>query len=185
MQTMLVKDVMIPLRDYVTVSEDAALYEAIRALKDAQKKFKESVYHHRAVLVYNADGEIVGKLSPLDVLRGLEPKFEDIISSESLDRYGVNSGNIRKMIKDLGLLKVPFDDICRIAADIRVRNIMYTPTEGEYVSETASLSEAVLLLVAGHHQSLLVTRDKRIVGILRLSDVFEKISDMIDNCKFA
>ncbi len=59
---------------------------------------------------------------------------------------------------------------------------MYKPTEGEYIAETASLSEAVLLLVAGHHQSLLVTRDKEIVGIIRLTDVFEKISDLIESC---
>ncbi|MFO8086110.1 MAG: CBS domain-containing protein [Desulfobacterales bacterium] len=185
MQSILVKDVMIPLEDYATVSENATLYEAVMALKEAQKKFDHSLYQHRAVLVYDDNGQIVGKLSQLDVLRGLEPKYEDIFDSEKVARYGVNSDYVRKMIKDLGLLKLPVDDICRIAADVKVKNIMYTLTEGEFVPETATLSEAVLLLVAGRHQSLLVTRGKEIVGILRLTDVFERISDMISACKIS
>ncbi len=185
MQSIQVKEVMIPLEDYATVSENANLYEAVKALKEAQEKFEHSLYQHRAILVYDDSGKIVGKVSQLDVLRSLEPKFEDIYDSEKMDRYGVNSEYIRNMIKDLGLLKLPVDDICRLAANVKVKNIMYAPTKGEYVPETASLSEALLLLVAGRHQSLLVTSGKEIVGILRLTDVFEKISDMISACKIS
>ncbi len=183
MQSILVKDLMVPLEDYVTVSEDATLYEAVRALKEAQDKFDHTLYSHRAVLVYGSEGKIVGKLSQLDVLKSLEPKYEDVFNPERMDRFGVNQEYIRKMIRDLGLLKPPLDDICRIAAAVKVKNIMYKPTEGEYVSENATLGEAVLLLVVGHHQSLLVTRGKEIVGIIRLTDVFKKISDLIESCE--
>jgi CBS domain-containing protein len=185
MQSILVKDLMIPLKDYATVSEDATLYEAVKALREAQEEFDQSPYRHRAILVYDADGKIVGKLSQLDVLKALEPKYEDVFNPEGMDRYGINADYIRKMIRELGLLKPPLNDICRIAADVRVKNIMYTPTQGEYVAETATLSEAVLLLLAGHHQSLLVTRGKEIVGIIRLTDVFDKISDLISTCKIS
>lgn len=185
MQSILVKDLMIPLKDYATVSEDATLYEAVKTLKEAQQEFDQSPYRHRAILVYDADGKIVGKLGQLDVLKALEPKYEDVFNPEGMDRYGINADYIRKMIRELGLLKPPLDDICRIVADVRVKNIMYSPTEGEYVPETATLSEAVLLLLAGHHQSLLVTREKEIVGIIRLTDVFEKVSDLISTCKIS
>jgi CBS-domain-containing membrane protein len=60
---------------------------------------------------------------------------------------------------------------------------MYTPTEGEYVSMDATLDQALHQLVVGHHQSLLVTKDgKEIVGILRLTDLFQQISEMIKAC---
>ncbi len=52
---------------------------------------------------------------------------------------------------------------------------MYSPTEGEYLSENATLDEAIHMLVMGYHQSLLVTRGRRIVGILRLTDVFATV----------
>ena len=59
---------------------------------------------------------------------------------------------------------------------------MYTPSEGEYVDEDATLGQAMHQLVMGHHHSLLVTRKDEIVGILRLSDVFAKICDEIKSC---
>ena len=59
---------------------------------------------------------------------------------------------------------------------------MYKPSEGEYVKEEASLNEGIHQLIVGHHQSLLVTRDKEIVGVLRLSDVFREICHMIKTC---
>ena len=38
------------------------------------------------------------------------------------------------------------------------------------------------MLVMGQHHSLLVTKDKKIVGILRLTDVFAAILDSIKSC---
>lgn len=63
-------------------------------------------------------------------------------------------------------------NLCRKAFRIIVKNIMLKPTEGEYVDENATLDKAIHLLVTGKHQSLLVTGKDKIVGILRLVDVF-------------
>lgn len=41
---------------------------------------------------------------------------------------------------------------------------MCTPDEGEYVEEKASLEEGIHQMVMGQHQSLLVTRENRVVG---------------------
>ena len=49
---------------------------------------------------------------------------------------------------------------------------MQTPSEGEFVNENTSLNTAVHQLITGHHLSLLVTQKKKIVGVLRMSDVF-------------
>lgn len=59
---------------------------------------------------------------------------------------------------------------------------MYSPTEGEYVDENATLDEAIHMLVMGHHQSLLVTRNDDIIGILRLTDVFAAIFHTMKEC---
>lgn len=183
MESIHVKEMMIPLEDYATVSEEATLYEAVSALKEAQKGLNPDQHQHRAVLVYNARRKIVGKVSQFDVLKALEPKYQDVGDFKELDGYGINADYIRNLIKELGLLKKPVDDICRKAAAVKVKNIMHSPSEGEYVDETASLNEAVIQLLVGKHQSLLVTRGKDIVGILRLTDVFAKIADMISECR--
>ena len=59
---------------------------------------------------------------------------------------------------------------------------MSTPTEGEYVSEDASLDVAIHQFVMGQHQSLLVTADTKIVGILRLTDVFAAVFHKMKEC---
>ncbi len=183
MESIMVKDIMVLLDDYATVSEEATLYEAVHRLEEAQERFDKDNYRHRAVLVYDSRGNIVGKLSQLDVLKGLEPKYEGIGELKGLSRYGLNPERIRQMIKEYGLWKQPIDDICRKAASIKVRQIMYTPTEGEYVAENATLNQAIHQLIVGQHQSLLVTKGKKIVGILRLTDIFKKITNIMKTCE--
>ncbi|MBN2058831.1 MAG: CBS domain-containing protein [Deltaproteobacteria bacterium] len=182
MESITVRDMMTPIESYATVSEDATLTDAVLALEEAQKNFDQNRYRHRAILVYDKNKKIVGKLSQLDVLKALEPKYQGVVKLNELDQFGINADYIRNLIDELGLLKKPVQDICRIAAEIKVKNIMYTPTQGEYVSETAILNEAIVQLLVGHHQSLLVTRNKDIVGILRLTDIFKRITDMIRGC---
>ena len=85
-----VKDLMVPLSEYATVTEDATLFEAVLSLEEAQEKFenKHTRYRHRAILVLDKSDRVVGKLSQLDVLKALEPKYQDMIRGEGSRRYG-------------------------------------------------------------------------------------------------
>ena len=183
MDTIAVKDLMVSLEDYATVSEDATLAEAVAALEEAQNSFDPDRYQHRAVLVYDKTKKIVGKVSHLDVLKALAPKYNKVVDFRELDdQFLIDADYIRNIVSELGLMQKPAQDICQRAAEVKVKDIMHTPTHGEFVADGAALSEAIVQLLMGHHQSLLVTRGKDIVGILRLTDVFSKISDMIKAC---
>ena len=183
MKTRNVKELMVPLAEYATVSEEATLYEAVQALEKAQEQFDKSRYRHRAVLVYDKDQKIVGKLSQFDIIGALEPKYGEISESKYSTRCGGFTRSFMKsMLAHYELWDKPLHDICRKAFDVKVRNIMYAPTEGEYVDENASLGEALHQLIMGHHQSLLVTRGKDIVGILRLTDLFREVCEAIKTC---
>lgn len=174
---------MIPLSEYATVSEEATLYEAVIALEDAQKRVEEGRDRHRAILVLDQRGRVVGKLSQWDILRGLEPNYERIGSLRDTSRYGFSPEFIRSMLESYGLWRKPLEDICRKASEIKVKTIMYTPAEGDFVEADATLDEGIHQLVMGHHQSLIVKEREEIVGILRLCDVFQKICDMIKACR--
>ncbi len=173
-----VKKLMVALTDYATVSQDETLYEAVLAFEKALKSDHHR-YPHRAVLALDDEGQAVGKLSQWDLIKALEPRYNEIVESKSLIRYGFSASFIRSMIKSQGLWQKPLDNLCRKAANIRVKDVMYSPAEGEYVDEDASLDEGIHQLVIGHHQSLLVTRNSKVVGILRLSDVFFEICNII------
>ena len=184
MNSYTVKELMVPLSEYATVQEDATLYDAVLALEEAQENFedKHTRYRHRAILVLDKNGNVVGKLSQLDVLKALEPKYLEMIQGPGPQRFGFTKNFMQSMLEDYSLFANPLDDICRKSGVQPANKFMHTPTEGEYVSEDASLEVAIHQLVMGQHQSLLVTRDTKIVGILRLTDVFAAVFHKMKEC---
>jgi CBS domain-containing protein len=178
------KDLMVPLSEYATVSEDATLHEAVLALEDAQKNYDQSLYPHRAVLVYdkNDKSNIVGKLSQFDILKSLEPKYKDIEEPGTLARFGFSHKFLKSMMDQYSLWDEPLREICKRSATLNVKGFMHTPSEGEYVEEDAPLERAVHQLVIGRHQSLLVTKKDKITGVLRLTDVFKELTEMVKAC---
>jgi CBS domain-containing protein len=185
MDTINVKDLMIPLDEYATVSQEATLYEAVLALEKAQEELDRTRYHylHRAVLVFDENRKIVGKISQLDILSALEPKYGEMGGSRSLSRAGFSPNFLKSMMEQYSLLNEPLREVCRKAANLKVKGFMYTPSAGEYLAEDASFREAIHKLVMGNHQSLLVTRGGEIIGILRLTDVFKEVFQTIKTCK--
>ena len=60
---------------------------------------------------------------------------------------------------------------------------MQVPSEGEFIEQEAPLEIAVLQLVMGRHLTLFVTKDKKIVGVLRLTDTFEAVFHTMKECE--
>jgi len=179
-----VSSIMVPLAEYAVVSDAATLLEAVNELEAAQHRFCENRYKHRAILVTDADGQVIGKLSANDVLMGLEPGYRNVASKMKLSHWELSEQTIRGMMSDYQLWDKPLEDICRKAVQIKVKDIMYTPSSGEYVDQDATLDEAIHQLVIGRHQSLLVVdAQRRVVGILRLTDVFTEVTNRIKSCQ--
>lgn len=181
MKTVKVKDVMVSLKDYATVQEDATLYEAVLALEKAQQQYEKSQYVHRAILVYDRNNRVVGKISQLDILMALEPNYR-IVDLEKLSRFGYSLEYMQAFAKT-ALWDKPLRDICRKAGTYMVKDFMHTPKQGEYIKEDANLDEAIHQLLLGKQNSLLVTRNDDIVGILRLTDVYAFVSENIKACE--
>ncbi len=180
----MVKDLMLHLSEYATVSKDAALSEAVLALKKVQEGFDKSKYHHRAVMVLDETGNVIGKIGLIDILKSLEPKYDQMLSDKGPWHVGFTRTFQKSMLEKLRLWDEPLENICRKAGQIKVASIVRPLTEGEYIEVNATLDEAIHQLVIGHHQSLLVIgEDKKIVGILRLTDVFEAVSESILACE--
>ncbi len=172
-----VKDLMVPLSEYATVQEGSTLFDAVLALEKAQEEFdyEHTPYHHRAVLILNKDKKVIGKLSQLGVLRAMLPKNELIQQIEDISRFGFSTSLINSLREKYRLEESILDGIYKKAIQMKVEDYMQTPSEGEYVDEKTSIDTAMYQIVIGTHLSLIVTRGDKIVGLLRMSDVFAAV----------
>ncbi len=102
MKTIRVKDLMVPLPKYGTVSQDATLHEAFEVM---EKAYEES--RHRAILVLGENDRIVGKLNRLDLLGALEPKYQDIGDMRSVSASGFSPRFIQSMLSNYRLWQSP------------------------------------------------------------------------------
>ncbi len=99
-----------------------------------------------------------------------------------MTQYGFSREFIELTFDECCLWDTPLEDICKKINQQQVKEFMYMPTKGEYVTEETSLDTAIHQLILGGHQSLLVTRDDAITGILRLTDVFFVVFQIIKEC---
>jgi len=177
METKKVRDVMLSLDEYATVASGCTILEALVALNKAQLGLTYDRHQHRAVLVLNDSGTVIGKLTHWSVLCSLEPELLRGEDLALLDRAGLSAEFIGRLTHLTPMFGGDLDRMCRAAAHVRVEDAMIPVTES--ISENASLSEAIRQMVVLHAQSLLVHGQWKVVGILRLSDVFEEVADCI------
>ena len=177
MKSSTLKGLMVPLEEYATVSENANILEAINALEEAQKAFDPKRYRHRAVLVIDKKNHVVGKLSQHDIIQALEPKYAESKAPKKGALAHLGFG--RKFIETVSLQysewDKPLQNLYKKALEQKVNAFMYKPTEGEYINVSATMDETIHQLIIGQHHSLLVTDGSVIVGVVRLTDVFEFI----------
>jgi CBS domain-containing protein len=182
LKTTLVKEIMVPLSEYATVSKDATLNEAVAALKKSQENFDQAKYRHRAILIFDENNNVIGKVNFQAILRALEPKYEEMLSDRGPSHMGFTRKYQKAIIESLKLWQDPLDQLCKKAAQIKIETFMITPKKSEMIEPDAPLGDAIHQLVLGHHQSLLVTHDNKVVGVLRLTDAFQVVSDAVLNC---
>jgi len=185
MKTEQVSELMVPIADYATIHEDATIEEAMKALENDNKKFGDAPYRHQSLVVMNDDKHVVGRLSQIDMLRSLEPGYSQISDKDSwLGRSVLSKKVLVTLREEFGLWEQPLDSMCKSIQKEVVKDYMQKPMEGELVHDTDTLNIAAHRIVMGRHHSLLVVRkDNVIVGILRSTDLFNAIYDMLDSCK--
>lgn len=177
METKRVRDLMLTLNDYATVSQDASLVEALRALEQAQVRLPPERQPHRAVLIVDDEGRVVGKIGQLGFLKALEPKYSHLGDLHTLSRAGLSTDFLNSMMENLRLWSDSMSEVCRRARLIRVKDAM-TPV-AESIDEDAPITEAIHTIVVRQTLSILVTRGEAVVGILRLSDLFTEVAESV------
>ncbi len=170
---MKVKELMIPVGEYRTVSEDATFGEVASTLVDSG---------HRDVIVVNDDGDLAGVLTMTDILGALEPNYKKL-GKKDLDSDTLSNRYVAELFKEFDLWADSLNKLCQQGGSTKASEAMYVPTEAEYLEEDDSLEHAIHRFITGAHQPLLVRSNGTIAGVLRLSDIFEEITKRMLACE--
>lgn len=170
---MKIKNLMIPVGDYKTVGIDATFGDVATVLQESE---------HRDVLVVNEEGKFVGVLTMIDIILALEPNYKKL-GDKDLSSDILSNRFVAEQFKEFDLWSNPLSTLCESAASIKVTDAMYTPADGEYIDVEADLEQGVHRYIVGVHQPVVVRDNGDVVGILRMSDIFDEIKSRMLACK--
>jgi len=178
MKDIKVKEVMIPISNYVTVEQSDSLVGVLQALEAALQS--KSEHAHRDAIVVDENGVFTGKVTMLDLFRAMEPNYKEV---DLHQKKGVLTEDfVMKSVKDFALWMEPTKSICERGVSLRVSEVMHTPEKTEYIQEDDTLEKALHLYVMEVHQPLIVKNGNTVTGILRFGDLFETIRKDLLSC---
>lgn len=182
MEQMKVRDLMRPIGEFARLTSRTSLLDAVNALEKAQKDFETGKAPQRIILVEDDGGTIVGKLSPMDVVQGLEPNYNKIESMMSKPPRGLSYSMLESLKAQFRLWERPLAELCGKAYSVKIENFIRLPTPGHMVRVDDRMDKAVNLFIMGRHDSLFVTDGGQIVGLIRFSDVYKGIAETMKAC---
>jgi CBS domain-containing protein len=161
------KDICVPLSEYPHLRDSATLRDAFTTLHAGQVSSRR----FRHVLVLNDQGQLVGILGMRDILRGLFPDF--LRTQERSHHEGP--------IPDFPALTLIWADICQsqcpIAADKPVKGFMGAVPNKVDIADP--ITKAAYLMVIHDTSMLPVVDGRKLVGVVRLIDVFNEASKVV------
>ena len=158
-----VKDLMISLEDYPHIPYWFTLRQAMAIVREASIKF--AGYLPRSILVFDEKYHLMGMLTLRDIIRGLEPTF--LKESE----YITPDPSLTVLVKDLfgpGLKESYQKAVSDVMSPIRVT-----------INAEDSIAKALFLMMKENVGMMPVMQENKVAGMIRLSDVFKVISDVI------
>lgn len=182
MEKMKVKELMRPVEEFPRISSQATFMEAVDALEKARQEFGSGKAPQRILLVYDKAGRIVGKLSPMDVVKGLEPNYDRIDDLKAVSHYGLAQSTLESMKEQFRLWQQPLAELCKKAHSVKIENFIKMPSPDHMVSGDDKMDKAFHFFVVGRHDSLFVKEGEKIVGLIRFSDVYRKIAQTMREC---
>jgi hypothetical protein len=163
---MKVRDLMLSLSECPKVSGNRSIYEAMIMLEADRERFRQAGYRPRLLLVQDDHFRVIGSVRHADMLRGL-------LGGTPL--AGAPETGDLSLAAQISACRKAFADLFSTARGLKVEAIAHFPTENEFVEEDALLEEAACRLIAGPYPNLFVRSGNEITGVLRMSDLFQRL----------
>ena len=166
-----VKDLMIPIKDYVVTSPETTLQETILEMRKVYCEVetgKCTEAGHRTGLVMT-DSKLVGIVDFQSIMRALMPEIAGKLS-DKLAALGISIAFAEADVHDLDAAKAGFKERVVQNAKTKVGDVMLK-LKGQIESD-AEIMKALKLMHKNKVTVLPVFEGDQVVGVLRDSDLF-------------
>ncbi|UCH44761.1 MAG: CBS domain-containing protein [Nitrospiraceae bacterium] len=166
-----VKDLMIPIKNYVVISPETTLQNTVLEMRKVYCEIetgKCTEAGHRTGLVMT-DNELVGIVDFQSIMRALMPEIAGKIT-DKLAALGVSIAFAEADVHDLDAAKAGFKERVLQNAKTRVGDVMLK-LKGQIESD-AEIMKALKLMYKNKVTVLPVFESDKVVGVLRDSDLF-------------
>lgn len=174
-----IEDLMVPLSEYATTTVEKTLGEAVPVLRRLYCQLEEgrcTQAGHRNILVLDQSGNLVGILSFRSILSVLIPEVAGSLT-ERLEALGVSIAFAQADSVSLDEARSSFRARVIRNADTRVQDVMLK-IRGT-ISIDTDLLDALKLMYRNKITVLPVYRGDKLVGVLRESDLFLAVAEII------
>ena len=158
------KNLMIPLEDYPHIPYWFTLRQAMAIIREAAVKFEVS-FEPRAVLVFDEKYQLMGILTLRDIITGLEPKF-------------LQETSLIKMDPSLTVLLGDFFGPKMKEQSQRAVSEVMSPIKITVNAEDP-ITKPLYLMIKENLGLIPVMQGGKVVGMVRLSDLFGEISKIV------
>jgi CBS domain-containing protein len=166
-----VREVMIPIADYTTLSPERTIKEAVDKLRESFfSKVSTSLIMetgHRSILVFDGRGKVIGILAIIDLLRAIMPAYLTAPKPSMADSVQYSP------IFWMGMFE---REVIRLG-DRQIKDVM-SPAPLT-VEANANLMEAAYIMVANNERRLAVLESGEVVGVVREQDLFFEIERIL------
>lgn len=179
MDKLKVEDLMVPVNEMASINENAGFVEAVEGLAQVLEEFKANKRRSRTLLVVDDEGTVVGKITPTDILRSLEPSYAKLLDegiSAHVSKFGYLINSMREGVQQTAH---PWTSMCSRIKSLKVRDFIKAPPQSQIIEAGETMDEAVHRFVLARHDALFVTDGKYFVGLLGLSPVYQEIVDRV------
>lgn len=166
-----VKDVMIPIADYTTLTQDTTVREAIDKLRESfsAKVSTSRIMEtgHRSILVFDERGKIRGILAIIDLLNAIMPAYLSAPKPSMADSIQYSPMFWSGMFER---------EVMRLATK-KIKDVM-SPAPLT-ISANANLMEAAYIMITNNERRLAVIKAGEVVGVIREQELFFEIERIL------
>lgn len=174
-----IKDIMVQASELSFINTNASLGEAILALGQVVEGFKSGRRCSRVLIVRDDNGRMVGKLSPVDMLRGMEDNSAPVDVNVS-SHIGRVSHVIESCTAQMRQASRPWDDLGTVARSKKVSDVMQKLGKSQIISQDESPNEAIHRFAGNSYNNLFVADDEQnLVGVLDRANFYSAMMDKV------